>query len=453
MRPTSATDLEPRSPEANPRASLAAFLSFLFPGLGQAYNGDSWLAWILATPAFLLVAGVALALATVGSSLLARLFDIRFLLGLIALDLALLGWRLVAVVQAHGHYESANRRRWTTWVTGLLVVATLGMHGLPAWYAAKAIDTLDAVALGGSAGSIDDSLPVFSGLPEPSGQPDVAAGERVNVLLVGVDSAPGRVTALTDTMLVVSLDTLGTRSAMISIPRDLYGAPLPNGQPFNNKLNALMTYADARPDEFPLGGVGTLKATIGRLLGVPIHYFAAINLLGFKQAVDAIGGVDITVTRAINDPTYYDEYGKPAGFYLQPGTYHMDGHTALAFVRSRKGVGDSDFTRADRQQQLLAALREQLTAGNLLLSLPGLLDAVKNTIATDVPGDRMPELAQAVQDADMSLLKRIVLQPPDYMTADPYSSAGYILVPNLAAIRAIGAALLAEPTIPPEAQP
>jgi len=65
----------------------------------------------------------------------------------------------------------------------------------------------------------------------------------------------------------------------------------------------------------------------------------------------------------------------------------------------------------------------------------------------------MPELAQAVQDADMSLLKRIVLQPPDYMTADPYSSAGYILVPNLAAIRAIGEALLARPTVPPEAQP
>src|SRR3989304_2207388 len=74
-----ATPPAPGSPEANPRASLAAFLSFLFPGLGQAYNGDSWLAWILATPAFLLVAGVALALATVGSSLLARVFDTPFL--------------------------------------------------------------------------------------------------------------------------------------------------------------------------------------------------------------------------------------------------------------------------------------------------------------------------------------------------------------------------------------
>ena len=456
VTPTFPTGLDPRSPEANPRAPLAAFLSFLFPGLGQAYNGETGLAWILATPAFLLVAGVVGALAVVGSGLLARLFDVRFLIGLIVLDLALLGWRLVAVMQAHAHHEPAARRLWTTWVTGLLVAATLGMHLLPAWYAVKAIDTLDAVALGGSGGSgsgLDHALPIFSGLPEPSGQPNVDAGERVNVLLVGVDSAPGRTTALTDTMLVVSLDTNGTRSAMVSIPRDLYGVMLPSGQPYNRKLNSLMSYAGARPDEFPLGGVGTLKATVGRLLGVPIHYFAAINLLGFKDAVDAIGGVDITVTRAINDPTYNDEYGERVGFYLQPGTYHMDGRTALAFVRSRKGVGDSDFTRADRQQRLLTALREQLTAGNLLLTLPALLDAVKNTIATDVPGDRLAQLAQAVQEADMSRLERIVLQPPDYMTADPFSSSGYILVPNFDAIRAVGESLLAEPTVPPEAQP
>ncbi len=453
VTPTITTGLDPRSPDANPRASLAAFLSFLFPGLGQAYNGESGLAWILAAPAFLLVAAVVGALAVVGSGLLARLFDIRFLVGLIVLDLALLGWRLVAVMQAHGHHAGAARRHWTTWMTGLLVAATLGMHLVPAWYAVKAIDTLDAVALGGSGGDLDHALPIFSGLPEPSGQPDVDAGERVNVLLVGVDSAPGRTTALTDTMLVVSLDTNGTRSAMVSIPRDLYGVLLPSGQPYNRKLNSLMAYADARPDEFPLGGVGTLKATIGRLLGVPIHYFAAINLLGFKDAVDAIGGVDITVTRAINDPTYNDEYGKRVGFYLQPGTYHMDGRTALAFVRSRKGVGDSDFTRADRQQQLLTALREQLTAGNLLLTLPALLDAVKNTIATDVPGNRFALLAQAVQEADMSRLERIVLQPPEYMRADPFSSAGYILIPDFEAIRAVGESLLAEPTVPPEVQP
>jgi len=141
------------------------------------------------------------------------------------------------------------------------------------------------------------------------------------------------------------------------------------------------------------------------------------------------------------------------GFYIKPGTYHMSGHTALAFVRSRKGSGDNDFTRADRQQQLLTAIRAKLTAGNLLLGLPSLLDAVKNTIATDLPSIRLAELAQAVQEADMSQLQRIVLQPPDYMHADPYSSAGYILIPNLEAIRAVGEQLIGAATAVPSATP
>jgi polyisoprenyl-teichoic acid--peptidoglycan teichoic acid transferase len=254
-------------------------------------------------------------------------------------------------------------------------------------------------------------------------------------------------------MLVVSLDPDGDASAMISVPRDLYGAPLPDGTLFNRKLNSLMVYAGAHPDAFPLGGVGTLKATIGKLLGIPIHYFAAINLLGFKATVDSIGGVDITVLKAIHDPRYNDEYDKRVGFFIEPGTYHMDGRMALAFVRSRKGAGDNDFTRADRQQQLLTAIRDKLTAGNLLLALPGLLDAVKSTISTDVPSTRIAELARAVQGADMSQLQRIVLQPPDYMRADPFSSAGYVLIPDLEAIRAVVQQLMSGVTIGATPQP
>jgi LCP family protein required for cell wall assembly len=244
-------------------------------------------------------------------------------------------------------------------------------------------------------------------------------------------------------MLVVSLDPEGGRSAMISVPRDMYGTPLPDGRVYNAKLNSLMSFAAARPAEFPAGGVGTLKDAIGELLGIRIHYFAAINLLGFKQAVDAIGGVDVTVERVINDPTYSNEFGQREGLYLAPGQHHLDGHLALAFVRSRKGVGDNDFTRADRQQQLLAAVREKLTAGNLALALPGLLDAVKNTISTDVPQSRLSELATAVQEADMTKLARIVLQPPNYVTPGTSPTAGYILVPDLAAIRATVADLMA----------
>jgi LCP family protein required for cell wall assembly len=442
------TTVRPRA-RADRRSSVAAFLSFLFPGLGQAYNGEATLAWMLAAPVFLLVAGVSLVLGAARSGLLAQLFDISFLVGLIVLDLAFLIWRLVAISQAHARRERLTWRRWTTWLTGLLLVATVGMHVLPAYYATKAIDTLNAVALGGSGGGgggIDPDGDLIAPLPEPSHQPNVEVGERVNVLLVGIDSSPNRTTQLTDTMLVVSLDPQGAQSAMISLPRDLYGIPLPDGRIFNAKLNSLMAFASARPAEFPLGGAGTLKAAIGDMLGVRIHYFAAINLLGFKQAIDAVGGVDVTVERTISDPTYSDEWGS-RGFYLEPGRYHLDGVLALAFARSRKGAGDNDFTRADRQQELLQALREQLTAGNVMLTLPGLLDAVKNAIATDVPSDRIPELAQAVQEADMSRLRRIVLKPPEYMTADPRSSAGYILIPNLEAIRAIGEELLPGPSV------
>ncbi|MEX0625908.1 MAG: LCP family protein [Chloroflexota bacterium] len=433
-------------PPSGPRASLAALLSFLFPGLGQYYNGEAGLALLLAAPVVILVGLIALVLAVGSSQVLARLFDVRFLIGLIVVDAVLLAWRLIAVIQAHDHWERPTFRSSATWATALLVAATLAMHAVPAYYAVKTIDTLGSVALGGRGQDVQDSFGIGS-LAEPSGQPDVGRGERVNILLVGVDSAPGRTTALTDTMLVVSLDPDGTASAMISMPRDLYGAPLPDGTFFNRKLNSLMVYAGAHPDAFPLGGVGTLKATIGKLLGVSINYFAAINLLGFKETVDSIGGVDITVQRAINDPTYFDEYGQRIGFYIKAGTYHMNGHTALAFVRSRKGAGDDDFTRSDRQQQLLTAIRDKLTAGNLMLALPGLLDAVKNTIATDVPSGRLADLARAVQGADMSQLQRIVLQPPEYMRADPFSSAGYILIPDLEAIRAIGEQLLSGATI------
>jgi len=439
-------------PPSGARASLAAFLSFLFPGLGQAYNGEVGLALLLATPVVVLIGLIVVVLAMGFSEVVARLFDIRFLIGLIVMDLVLLGWRLIAVLQAHGYRARPTLHSRSAWVTGLLVALVVAMHALPAYYVVKAIDTLDAVALGGRDQDLHDSFGIGP-LQEPSGQPDVVSGERVNILLVGIDSLPGRTTALTDTMLVVSIDPNGANSAMISVPRDLYRVPLPDGTPYTQKLNSLMSFAAAHPADFPLGGPGTLKATIGHLLGIPINYFAALNLLGFKRTVDAIGGVDITVTRAVGDPTYVNEYGQRVGFYIKPGTYHMNGHTALAFVRSRKGSGDSDFTRADRQQQLLTAIRDKLTAGNLLLGLPSLLDAVKNTITTDVPSVRLAELAQAVQGADMSGLRRIVLQPPDYMHADPYSSAGYVLIPNLDAIRAIGEQLIGgaspEPSVSP----
>jgi LCP family protein required for cell wall assembly len=431
-----------RRAREEPRASLAAFLSFLFPGLGQAYNGERALATLLALPVLAIIGTLLVVVLVARVGVIARLLDARFLIGLVVLDLALLGWRLVAIAQAHLRRRPFAARRWTTWATAGVLLLTLVMHLVPAWYATLAIDTLSTVSADiGAPGGESGAHEGFDPLPPPSDQPEVTRGERVNILLVGVDFAPGRTTQLTDTMLIVSLDPESGKTAMLSVPRDLYGAPLPDGRVWNAKLNSLMASANADPGQFPLGGPGTLKATISELLDVPIHYFAAINIIGFKQAVDAIGGVDITNERLIDDPTYWNEFDVHTGFYLEPGFYHMDGSTAVAFARSRHGAGDSDFTRADRQQQLLAAIADKLTAGNLILSLPSLLDAVKNTIATDVPESRLPEMAAALQEADTSTIERAVIQPPLVTpSSDPVS--GYILIPDIEGIRALAAELL-----------
>ena len=425
-------------------AAIAPLLSFFVPGLGQAYNRQMVLAGLLALPVVIIAIGAALVLLLPDVDIFIHLLDIRFLVALIVLDVALLAWRAVAIVQAYAARRDPQRRAPMAITIGLLLIA-VGMHAAPAIYAVKAIDTLNSVALGGAdagyrgpAGSLSGGRNV---LPPPSVHPEVVSGERVNFLLVGVDSGFNRPHALTDTMLVVSIDPDGT-SAMISVPRDLYGAPLPDGTTYDEKLNRLMSDADADPERFPSGGVGTLKAVIGDILGLDIHYFAAVNLTGFKDAVDAIGGVDITVERAIADPVYSEDGELEPGFYVEPGTYHMDGPFALAYVRSRHGPGDSDFTRADRQQELLTAIRDKLTAGNLVGLLPALLDVVKNTISTDIPAARMPSLARAIQQTDVTQLERTVIQPP-LVTVDEDPFAGYILRPDLDAIRALTDQLLA----------
>lgn len=430
-------------------APLAAALSFLFPGLGQFFNGQFGWGAALALPLMPLI-GATVVLLVNANVLVAYLFHVPFLVAVVGLNIGLLLWRLTAILQAHLGRSQLELSRLSTYATIALAVLAIGMHALPAWYGVQAISTLNAVALGGDGGGqlIRDAFgevrdpsgllptpaPRASGAPDPTPQPPVPAGERINILLVGVDALPSRQSILTDTMLLVSLNPRTGETAMISVPRDIYGAPLRGGGTFDAKLNSLMA----------VGGVETLKGAISELLGVPIHHFAAMNLLGFKSAVDAIGGVDVYVERAVNDPHYYDEYDQHTGFYIQPGWHHLDGRTALAFVRSRQGAGDSDFTRAARQQQVLTAIREKLTAGNLLTSLPGLMQVAQDTVATDIPGDGIARLAETIEEADMSRLSQHVLTPPDYVTSAVGPGGQYILIPNVPAIRALGQELLGD---------
>ena len=422
----------------DPRSAAAALLSFIFPGVGQAYNGQWALASLLAIPVLLTGALGALVVALGGSEVVSRLLDARILVALIVLDVTLLGWRLVAILQAHGKRSRLTLHGWPTWLTAGLVVLTIAMHALPAYYATKAIDTLGSIALEGGGGLGGREAGRRIDVAAPSFQPDLGLGERVTVLLVGVDFAPGRDQHLTDTMLVATLDPKTGEGAMISVPRDLYGAPLGDGRVYNAKLNSLLATATADPVTYPEGGPATLKNAIGELLGTTIHYFAAIDFEGLRQVIDTIDGVDVIVANTIYDPRYPDALTGERGFYLEAGAQHLDGTSALAYARSRMGAGESDFTRAERQQVLLTAIAEKLTSGNLLTTLPGILDAVRDNVATDIPSRRIPALASEIQDADLDGIEQVVLSPPDYVVTQANTAAGYILLPIIDAIRQLG---------------
>jgi polyisoprenyl-teichoic acid--peptidoglycan teichoic acid transferase len=427
----------------DPRAPLAAFFSFVLPGLGQAFNRQFRLALLLGLPAAIL-AWIVIAAAGRGSDAVSHLLDTRVLWAIVILNLAFLGWRAVAIYQAHAAREAPEWSQWTTWITAGLLAATLFMHLIPVWYATATLETLASVGRGGdgAGGMFDAPNDLLDPLPgrtpppaswEPAPTP-VGLSGRFTVLLLGVDVGPGRVTYNTDTMIVATIDPR-SGAAMISIPRDTFGTPLGDGRIYYSKLNSLFAYARIDPGTYPLGGPDTMKAAVGELLGIQIDYIGAVDFLGFTSAVDAVGGVDVTVTRPVHDYGYRDEYNNLVGFHIEPGTYHMDGYTALAFARSRKGAGDNDYTRAARQQQVIAAMVNRLKSGAMLLNLPGLLNAVGDSVATDIPVELMPHIARALLDADLSEIERLVIQPP-LVQPDVLTDGAYILIPDIDAIHA-----------------
>jgi len=281
-----------------------------------------------------------------------------------------------------------------------------------------------------------DGSPAPSLAPGLSADPDAeynaspiatpeSASARINILLTGIDAAENRTNELTDTLMVVSIDPTNGNVAMLSFPRDISEFPLADGTRFSGKINSFMSYARRNPAKFPDGPLTSLVREMGYLLGAPIHYYAAIDLAGFRRMIDLVGGVTVNNVRTINDGRY-DWLDGQRGFFLSAGKHHLDGRTALAYVRSRQGAGDNDFNRARRQQEVLLALRKQLVKPEQLPQIPGLLDAAGDTIRTNFPSERIGEMIDLAQGIDTSTIRQVVLGPRKYAEQIPVSETGGI---------------------------
>jgi len=434
-------------------AWIAAILSFVFPGLGHAYLGRRRAALVFALPAFVTAVAItldllispdgALAFAITPSGSLTWLFLI-----------ALTGvWRIIAI----GDVILVARRGGDPHVLAGVAVGVVciglvaGMHGVPMYYAYSVYDASSAIFVDpGPDQAGVTPYPSVSTSPDPSGTsaaPSIGyeatpfatpptAASRITVLLTGIDSDPTRAESLTDTLMVVSVNPVDGSVTMASIPRDISNFRMYNGKTYSGKINSLMTWASNHPQQYPDGPFPTLIHELSFLLGVPINYYAAVNLSGFSQMVDLVGGVTVVNPQPINDPSYAWLDGTH-GFSLPAGKVTLDGKTALAYARSRKGAGDNDFTRARRQQQLLLALRAKLTTPSMLLKVPGILSVAKGTVRTDLPQSRFEDFINLAQHIDASKVQSFVLGPNTYASQPPMSQTGgvYELVLNMTRIK------------------
>lgn len=421
----------PSGPESGPgkparlaRPGVASLLSFVWPGLGQAYRGDRRLGMAYALPPALVVLAAAGIMAVLGPLVVvAYLFNPVVSLGLIGLVVALALWRSASILQAAGLRRDRPPVIALAAVLIGLVVLTHGwmVYGLWSFYTAGQ-EIYEPIGGAPSPtppadpapGTSDDpgqtppaSPPGSDGTPEPlPGQFD-----RVTILLVGMDNTHSRDFALTDTLMVASFDPISQSLTMISIPRDISRLPFYAGGEWRPRINTLMQHAARNPELYPDGPMGTLVKEISHVVGVPIDYYAQIDIAGFTRLIDMVGGVDVVVERAVNDPGYQFSPDE-VGFRVEPGPHHFDGKMATAYSRSRRG--SSDYDRARRQQQVLLALRRKLDDPFVLSNVSGLVDAVADMIRTDAPLERFPDIVSIAQRTQDASTNNVVLSPPKY---------------------------------------
>lgn len=233
-----------------------------------------------------------------------------------------------------------------------------------------------------------------------------AGQARVNILLLGGDAGPGRPNMRTDTMIVVSIDPITGDTAIISIPRNMYLMPFPAGTPLADEFpggfpylaNALYHYVDTNRELAGGGsdaGAQALKQSMAQLLGIPINYYVLVDMLGFVDIIDAIGGIDIYVTKRVTTPLNPDQGMEDVPEYIEPGQQHMDGTLALSYARSR--YVDSDYGRMGRQRCVIAAIAKSAQPMSVALGLGQLVSAFGDAVRTDIPRNELGDFAKLIE--------------------------------------------------------
>ncbi|MDX6744457.1 LCP family protein [Actinocorallia sp. A-T 12471] len=253
--------------------------------------------------------------------------------------------------------------------------------------------------------------------------------ERINLLLIGADAAPNRPGVRTDSMTVASIDTRNGTTTLFSLPRNLEDVPMPtpvsraafpdgfqgDGAGTPGLLNEVFQWAEDHPEIVPgvadgKRGPELLKETVGGILGLKVDYYVMVDMAGFAELVDAVGGVRVNVTEELI-------YGRQNQGRIPAGDQILTGEQALWFGRTR--TNSDDYNRMSRQKCLLYALSQQADPGTLLTRFHGIAGAAKRAVSTDLPGNSLPPLIRLSKKMRGKDVKSVQFVPPLISTAYP----------------------------------
>lgn len=235
---------------------------------------------------------------------------------------------------------------------------------------------------------------------------------RVNILVAGnsADDIGHNGGDLTDSIMILSIDTKNHEAFLLSVPRDLYVKVPDYG---HSKINE--AYVDGQNGAFsesgyPAGGMGLLEKTIESSLGIDLNYYALVNYTALRDTVDAVGGIDVTINstdkRGLYDPSKDYTTGKYL-VKLSNGRHHLNGQAALNLARARGdapgsyGFAGSDFTRTENQRMMLLALKSKIFTSGVLanpVKIGNLSDALGNNVKTDMKLSEVRRLYDIMKD-------------------------------------------------------
>jgi len=328
-----------------------------------------------------------------------------------------------------------RRRRWKIFFV-VLAVILIALSGF-AYYVLKSSSNIFENGISGVA--LVKSL--------VGGKVEVLKGEnadRVNILITGMGgpSHPGGY--LTDSIMLVSIQPKEKKVAMVSIPRDLL-VPIPGYK--DDKINAAFvngyndyynkncrkkSSSNCKKNAMSAGAALSVQ-TVEKVTGLTIPYYINVEFDGFEKIIDALGGIDVYVDRAIYDPTFpSDDMVHYSTFSMSAGLHHMNGDTALKYARSRETT--SDFDRAARQQKLLVAVKEKAAATNFLASpasIINIFNSLTGSIFTNFSPTEIKSLVDIAKDVDKSnFVSKVLSTASDGLLANANVNGTYYLKPK-----------------------